>query len=296
MAQAMGYKMRRPSLLWPMLWLACAMPAQAQHAGGVEVFASSDADGTSIVKAGVFADFMHADLEHYQGIKFEHARFAPFGRDAVDDERIYYRFADTGERWKWRGSLGTDGATWLGSASVFTEDARRQEYFIERDIVETPLGLQRGIYSTFAGAAFDLPLDARNIITALVGVQSFTGDNTRLHLRGRYIRVLDEDRGLSAQLRTRYFRSSDPREFDYYSPRWHAEAIPVLQLRRFRGGWMYQGAAGWGRQRDSDSHWRNARMLEASVTSPKTRNWFFKTSVGYSNTPINTVTPTTTRS
>ncbi|MCY7354996.1 MAG: hypothetical protein LH470_07980 [Lysobacter sp.] len=51
---------------------------------------------------------------------------------------------------------------------------------------------------------------------------------------------------------------------------------------------MYQAAAGWGRQRDSDSAWRNARLLEASVTSPKTRNWFLRASVGYSNTPINT--------
>ncbi len=280
--------MRLLLLLMPIVWMTLAMPARAQHAAGIEVFASSDADNTSILKTGIFANFVHRDLEHYQGIKIEQARFAPFGRDSVEDQRLYYRFADTGKRWKWRGSLGTDGETWLGSASVFTEETRRQEYFLEREIVETPLGLQRGIYSTFAGAAFDVPLDARNIVTGLVGVQAFTGDNTRQHVRARYIRVLNDDWGLSAQLRTRYFRSSDPREFDYYSPRWYAEAIPVLQLRRFRGGWMYQGAAGWGRQRDSDSQWRNARLLEASITSPKTRDWFLKASVGYSNTPINT--------
>lgn len=268
--------------------LATALPVQAQQAVGVESFASSDADNTSVIKTGVYFDFAHRDLEHYQGIKFEKARFAPFGGRAVDDQRAYYRFADTGERWKWRGSLGTDGDTWLGSASLYTDEARRQEYFLEREIVETPLGLQRGIYATFGGAALDVPLNERNIVTGLMGVQDFSGDNTRLHLRGRYIRVLSDDWGLSAQLRTRYFRSSEPREFDYYSPRWYAEAIPMLQLRRFRGGWVYQGAAGWGRQRDSDSDWRNARLLEASVTSPKTRGWFFKANASYSNTPINT--------
>jgi len=275
-----------------LLILSCAcatLPAIAGQTVGIEVFASDDADQSSIQKTGLYFDYDHRDSEHYRGIKIENARFVPFGRKAINDQRVYYRFADTGERWKWNGSLGTDGQSWLGSASTHTEEARRQEYFVEREIVETPLGLERGIYSTFVGAAYDLPLDPRNILTGMVGVQAFSGDNTRLHLRGRYIRVLKDDWGLSAQLRTRYFRSSDPREFDYYSPRWYAEAIPMLQLRRFHGGWMYQAAAGWGRQRDSDSGWRSARLVEASVTSPKTaRDWLFKAGVTYSNTPVNT--------
>ena len=274
--------------LLPACLLGASPQAHAQQAFGTEIFASDDADDTSILKTGLFYDFRHLDSEHYRGIKVEEARFRPFGGDTMREQRLYYRFADTGDRWKWNGALGTDGDTWLGSASIHTEEARRQEYFVEREILETPLGLDRGLYYTFLGAAYDLPLDERNILTGLVGVQDFSGDNTRLHLRGRYIRVLKEDWGLSAQLRTRYFHSTEPGEFDYYSPRWYAEAIPTLQLRRFRGGWQYQAAAGWGRQRDSESGWRSARLLEAAITSPKTRDWFFRARVGYSNTPINT--------
>lgn len=274
------------------LLLACCMAmssARAEQAVGLELFASDDADDTSILKTGVFYDFTHVDIEHYQGVKFEDARFQPFGGASTREQRLYYRFADTGARWKWNGSLGTDGHTWLGNASIHTDEARRQEYFVEREILETPLGLDRGLYYTFLGAAYDLPVHEHNIFTGLVGVQDFSGDNVRLHLRARYIRVLKEQWGLSAQLRTRYFHSTEPNEFDYYSPRWYAEAIPTLQLRHFRGGWQYQVAAGWGRQRDSESQWRNARLLEASVTSPKhQRDWFFRARAGYSNTPINT--------
>ena len=270
--------------------LAAAAPVHAQQAFGTDVFASDDADGSSVLKTGLYFDPQHADIEHYQGIELERARFRTFDGEVRNDTRAYYRFADTGERWKWNGRIGGDGDTWLGSFSVHTDEARRQEYFLERDVVETPLGLERGIRSTFAGAAYDLPLDERNVFTALAGVQDFTGDNRRLHLRARYIRVLDDDWGLSAQLRARYFRSSDPHEFDYYSPRWYAEAIPVLQLRRFHKHWMFQAAAGVGWRRDSDSDdWRSARLFEASVTSPKSgRDWFFKASALYSNTPVTT--------
>lgn len=274
------------------MWMCAINLAIAGQAIGIEVFASDDADHSSILKTALDFDFDHADGEHYRGIKLESARFSPSGplrRGATHEQRFYYRFADTGARWKWNGSLGTNGDTWLGSASIHNEQPRRQEYFLEREIVETPLGLERGIHSTFAGAAYDIPLDSRDIFTALIGAQSFTGDNTRLHLRARYIRVLKEDWGLSAQLRTRYFRSSQPYEFDYYSPRWYAEAIPTLQLRRFRGGWRYQGAVGWGRQRDSDSNWHDARLVEASVTSPVTsRNWTLNAAFQYSNAPVNT--------
>jgi hypothetical protein len=284
----------RTLLLAAMLGAAGALlpgraAAQAQpQAVGADAFTSSDAEGTDVLRAGMYFDFSHADDEHYRGLRVEHADYSLAGGRHARSDRLYYRFADTGTRWKWNGALGTDGDTWLGSASIHNDAPRRQEYFVERSIVETPQGLDRGIYSTFAGAAYDLPLGDRNVVTALAGVQDFTGSNQRLHLRGRYIRVLSESMGLSAQLRTRWFRSSEPHEFDYYSPRWFAEAIPTLQVRRFRGGWMYQAAAGWGRQRDSETDWRRARAFEASVTSPANGPWSFKAGVGYSDTPGDT--------
>lgn len=262
--------------------------AHADHYAGVEGFYSSDADGTDIAKTGLDFDFHRIDSEHYQGLSLEQARFRPFGQSWVEDHRAYFRFADSGSQWKWNGRIGSDGHTVLGNASIHNELPRRQEYFIEHEIVETPLGLQRRLYSTYFGAAYDLPFDQRNILTTVLGVQDFSGHNRRLQYRGSLVHVLAPEWGLSARLRLRYFHDSTPGEFDYFSPRWYAEAIPTLQLRRFNRGWRYEIAAGVGRQRTSDSDWHSARFAEASVTSPTDGHaWYFQAGFTYSNTPVN---------
>ncbi len=265
-----------------------SVSAHAGGYGGVEGFLSSDADGTEIAKTALDLDFRHADGEHYQGMSLEQARFRPFGQGWIGDRRAYWRFADGGGQWKWNGRIGTDGRTLLGNASIHNEVPRRQEYFLEREIVETPLGLQRDIYSTYTGAAYDLPFDDRNILTTVLGVQDFSGRNVRLQYRGNFVHVIAPAWGFSAQLRLRYFHDSNPHEFDYFSPRWYAEAIPTLQLRRFRAGWRYAIAAGYGRQRAADSGWHDARIFVAAVTSPKEgHDWFFQAGFTYANTPVN---------
>jgi hypothetical protein len=266
--------------------LLFALPACADQYGGIDAFHSSDADGTDVDRFALDLDFAHDDDEHYQGLSLERARFRPFGQATVDDSRVYYRFAG-GNAWKWTGRIGSDGHTVVGSAAIHNEAARRQEYFIERDIIETPLGLANGLYSTYAGAAFDLPFDERNVLTTVVGVQDFDGDNKRLHLRANFVRVLSPEHGLSAQLRVRYFHDSVANEADYFAPGWYAQAIPTLQLRRFVGGWRYAVAAGYGVQRAADTSWRPAQLFEASVSSPKDHAWTFKAGVTWTNTPGN---------
>src|SRR3546814_5307826 len=94
-----------------------------------------------------------------------------------------------------------DGQTLLGSASLVRDRAWRQEYFVERDVLETRSGGD-GRHATFAGAAFDIPLDARGQqVTLLAGVQEFSGDNVRTHLRAVYSLPLVADWGLGMQLR-----------------------------------------------------------------------------------------------
>lgn len=268
--------------------LACvSAPLFAQKAAHVELFTSDDADDTSVTKLGLTFDYRFEDIEHYRGIKLEQVHIRPLGQAAWQDQRIYYRFADRADKWTWNGQVGTDGNTVLGSTSLVRDVASRQEYFVEREILETPRGIN-GLYYTFAGAAYDMPLDdrGRQQLTALVGVQDFTGHNVRTHLRGRYIATLVPNWGLSAQLRIRAFHNSDPFEFDYYSPRWFAEALPVIQLRRFRSRWMYSAALGWGWQRDSGSDTRSARLLEAGITSPRNgADWYLRATASYSNTP-----------
>lgn len=264
-----------------------AASAAAQPAAGLDVFYSSDSDHTEVLKVGTNFDWKWDGTDSRQGLRLEKVWFKPVGRRGREMDRAYVRFAHKLGEWKWNATVGTDGRTILGSAAIHNDTRFRQEYFVEREIVETPIGLRRGIYYTFGGAALDLPADARNVFTLFAGLQEFTGENVRTHLRATYIHVLEPKWGLSIQLRSRYFQSSRPHEFDYYSPRWYAEVLPVVQLRRFAGGWQLVGAAGYGGQRDADSGWRSSRYLNARVTSPAfKKNWAFNAAATYSNTPV----------
>lgn len=263
-----------------------ASAAHAQTALRTGLFVSDDADDTSVVKLSAGALFRYAGPASYRGLVVEQLRIRPVGDDRWDDQRVFYAFAG-GEAWRWSGRVGTDGDTVIGGVNTVREGTVRQEYFIERDILETREGI-RGRYHTFLGAAFDVPLGdrERQQATVLVGAQEFDGRNLRSHLRARYVAVLKPDWGLSAQLRTRAFHNSVPFESDYYSPRWFVEAMPTVQLRRFHRRWMVAGAIGWGQQRDSESAWRDARLVEASVTSPAAADRsFLRASASYSNTP-----------
>lgn len=268
---------------------APALADEAAPAAGFDLFASSDADDTEISKVGLYFDWKHAGPEQYQGIRLETARFKPLGGDAVEDQRVYLRWAEKGENWSWGGQVGTDGDTVLGAFAVHNDARFRQEYFVEREILEMPQGLDQGVYYTFVGGAFDLPINDRHGFTAVVGLQDFTGDNVRSHLRVNYSYAVKPSWGLSAQIRTRFFHSSAPGEYDYFSPKWYAEVMPVVQLRRFDRGWRYAAAVGVGGQKDSGSDWRAARYFNAQVTSPSAAGgWAIQAAYTYSNTPVST--------
>lgn len=278
-------------VLLAVLLLGAALPlptSAASPAGGFDIFASDDGDDTSVVRASLTAYYHYDHPGQYRGLVVERARIRPLGTDGWSENRVYFRFADGTGDWKWNGQIGSNGHTVLGNASLVRDVPRRQEYFLEREVVETRQG-EQGLYATFAGAAIDLPLDARQSrqLTLLAGIQTFTGDNVRAHLRATYSAQLVPEWGLGAQLRTRAFQSSHPGEADYYSPRWFAEAIPMLRLRRFHHGWMMAAGAGVGMQRDSNSDARAARLVEATIESPKSpRDWYLRATGTYSNTPV----------
>ncbi|HEX2803121.1 MAG TPA: hypothetical protein VHN55_03965 [Sphingomicrobium sp.] len=270
-------------------FLVAAALGASSPAVGADVFYSSDAEDTEVFKAGMNFDLRYDGPDRRLGVRFERARFTPLGQGSRTMGRVYVRAADSLGKWTWNAAVGTDGHTVLGSAGIHDESRFRKELFVERDILETPQGLSRGIYYTFLGAALDLPADDRNVVTLVAGIQPFTGSNIRTHLRATYVHVVKPDWGLSAQVRTRYFHSSRPGEFDYYSPRWYAEVLPVVQVRRFVGGWQLLGAAGYGAQRDSESNWRSSRYIHAGVTSPRfQKTWALTGSFTYTNTPVGT--------
>ena len=266
--------------------VADAPVADGGPAVGVDLFHSSDADKTEVTRLGLDFDLSNSGPDQYRGIRLEKARYNPVGQGWKDRTRVFLRAADSIADHKWSLNVGTDGGSIVGSASIHDEAKFRKEFFVERDLLETPIGLRSGLYYTFAGAAFDVPVDDRNVFTTMIGVQPFTGDNVRFHMRASYIHVLEPELGLSAQLRTRYFNNSVPREFDYYSPRWYAQVLPVLQIRRFMpDGWRYLAAVGLGVQRDNVSGWRRSSLFNLQATSPERDRWAFTTNFLYSETP-----------
>lgn len=273
--------------------LVVAHPASAQDTAtmdgpaiGGDLSYSTDADKTDVVRLGANLDWQYVGADDYQGFRLERVTFRPSGLSRTVDYRLYLRMADDVRGWKYNVTVGTDGDTVLGNAAIHNDARVRQEYFVEREKVETPLGVAQGIYYTFGGAAIDLPLGDRTQATIVGGVQEFTGSNLRTHLRANLIQVVKPTWGLSAQLRTRYFHNSDPGEYDYFSPKWYAEVLPVLQLRRFSGGWRYLAAGGLGAQRHSQSEWRPSGYVNLRVTSPAIRrSWALTGDFLFNTTP-----------
>jgi len=255
-----------------------------------DTWVSSDADGNETRKAGLGWDIRRSDDDHWLGVKVEHARFA--GADwSQTEQRVYLRAAGGGDAWRWRFDAGSNGEVLLGSTSVYSRDRLRKEFFLEREILETRGGAERGQVQTFAGAAIDVPLGDRWTATALVGAQDFgSGDNLRTHLRGNLVFAALPDQGISLQLRNRYFRNSDPFERDYYSPRWYAEALGVVALRRNISGYQWRAAAGVGRQRSDSEQWKRARLLEVGVDTPHWKRAWLRLNAGYKDTPVLTDT------
>ncbi len=288
-------ELMRMSATIPALLLATALPGavlaqdiEPSPALGGEVFVSTDSDDTDSLRAAIDFDLRNAGEEDRIGVRVEKAWYDPSGSGTRERERIFGRYATTAGDWNISILAGTDGHTIIGSASAHDNSAFRKEIFVERDVVETPRGLDENIYSTFVGAAIDLPLDNRNIVTLLGGVQDFTGENLRLHARANYVHVVKPEWGLSLQLRGRYFRDSEPLEFDYYSPRWYAQVQPVVQLRRFVGGWELVGAGGIGVQRDAATDWRQSNFAHFRFRSPESaRNWSAFGEMTYTDTPSN---------
>ncbi|AKQ41486.1 hypothetical protein CP97_04740 [Aurantiacibacter atlanticus] len=246
--------------------------AQSRPAAGTQVWASSDSDGTEVLKIMGRALWSLEDRQTYAGIAVEYAHFSPASGEDEVDERVYFDLADhLGPDWRWRARIGTDGHTVLGSAEIRRADWA-QSLFVEREIVETEQGLANRIYYTFVGASSDFQIDDANSFSLTAGVQEFTGKNERLHLRGRLVHTLKAEAGLSGHLDVRYYHSTAPREFDYFSPRDFVRVVPLLQLRRFnQDGWMFLAAGGFGAQHSSGAGWSAAKSGQLRLESPQMR-------------------------
>ena len=271
--------------------MAQTTPDEGKQAVRTDVWVGSDADGNEARKLALGWDIEHRDIEHWWGVKVEHARFSGNGWHDAQDRLFLSGAGDAGSQWQWEGDVGTNGDDLIGRASIHSRDAYRKEFFIERDVLETRNGVAQGWVQTFAGAGIDVPMGDRWSASGVAGVQDFdVGDNLRTHLRGNLVFAVAPEQGLSLQLRTRYYRNSEPREADYYSPRWYGEALGVVGWRRYVGGYQYTARAGLGRQRSAGDSSKRARMLEVGMETPRWKNAWLRLDTGYTDTPVLTDT------
>ena len=66
--------------------------------------------------------------------------------------------------------------------------------------------------------------------------------------------------------------------------------MPVLQLRRFVGGWQYVLAGGIGAQRDDSTRWHRSTYLNGQLRSPERNRWSVNVAGTFSETPTATGT------
>lgn len=268
--------------------MAClaALPVAAESGPALrtELFVSSDTDGNRVQRSALGWDVTRTDIEHWWGFKAERARFSGDGwRDSRDSLSV--RAAGGAGLWRWQGELGSDGQDVLGSASVHSTEGYRKEWFLERNVLETRQGLALERVHTFAGAAMDVPLSERWSATVLAGLQDFGADNLRRHLRGNLVFAVLPGQGVSVQLRYRQFNDSDPRELDYFAPGRYRQALAVVSIRRFVGGYQWRASAGLGRQDFTGVDRHAARLLELDFQTPKDNGHYLRATAGYSDAP-----------
>lgn len=256
-------------------------------AAGIETIVSTDSEKTDVKKAIGKAYWQFEGPGEYGGISIEHVTYRFRDGPNRNEKRFYLQLARSSKDWAWHARIGANRDTVLGAGSIRAADWSK-ELFIERERVETPRGVSDGLYYTLLGASADILSAPRHVLNGMIGVQQFTGDNERILLRGSYIHVLAPSLGISAQLRTRYFHSTSPGEFDYFSPRDHVQLLPVVQMRRFdRNGWMYMAAFGFGAQRSTGSGWERSKLIDAKIESPASaRKFQFFIHAQYTNSSL----------
>ena len=152
-----------------------------------------------------------------------------------------------------------------GTWNVRAGDRTGFELLGQRDFVETRAGLEAGTMTNFVAASVDHALTERLTLIGLAGLQYFSDDNLRGHLRGRLIYSLLPEQGLSVQLRARAYESSRAGGVLYFNPETYERADIGLRLRRSIGDWRVLAAAGAGRERIDRSVENPTHYLEAGA-------------------------------
>lgn len=207
------------------LALLAAMPVWGQ-AIDARVFHSHDSDDFDewVVRTGYSAANgwgLRAGAMHYRS-----PQWSATGRSMA----ATYRQAEGGRSVDAAlGAASVEGHTRLvGLLDVLVPVARGASagLSIERDLLNSPLGLRTGMTFTNLAVVGDYAFTPRFNVGVAAGATLFSDDNTRPYLRTRWNVELHADTGLNAYVRTRSYRNSDPRQPAYFSPpRLHEAAV-----------------------------------------------------------------------
>ena len=151
----------------------------------------------------------------------------------------------------------------------------------QRDFVETRAGLEAGTMTNFAAASVDHVVAERLTLIGLGGLQYFSDDNRRWHLRGRAIYPLLPEQGVSMLVRAKVYESSRPGGSLYFNPENYQQGDLGLRLRRSIGGhWRVLAAAGVGGEEIDHSEGKRTYYVEARAERSFANNlWLMLTYV-----------------
>jgi hypothetical protein len=135
-----------------------------------------------------------------------------------------------------------------GTWNVRLSQATGLEFIGQRDFVETRAALDAGTMTNYLAASVDHAPSDRFTVIGLAGVQWFSDDNQRTHLRGRAIYAVLPEQGLSVQVRAQGYESSSPGGGLYFNPDRYERADIGLRLRRSIADWRVLAAVGGGQE------------------------------------------------
>jgi len=143
------------------------------------------------------------------------------------------------------------------------------ELIASADLVETRRALENATAYQFGAVSIEQQLGARFTAIGLAGMQRFTDGNERVHVRGRLIWMLVPSQGLSAQLRWRQYRSSDPGAGDaYFNPRRYREWQGGLAIRKRFAGWVWSGTLAAGREEIDGGVQQTTKLADVRAEGP----------------------------
>lgn len=143
------------------------------------------------------------------------------------------------------------------------------DLFINRDWLETPPALDKGVHFTLAGAALEQGLGAHVTLVGFAARQDFSDGNARNHGRFKFIYQPDLDSGLTLQARYRRYNStSSDVGGAYFNPEDYDETMLALGWRKKIQGWNLNFTGGLGKQKVDSDPYASTYLLEAGLQSP----------------------------